>query len=177
MMRKFSNDLSPPGTRSNYKYTITNTICPKYVRWHCGGSFVFQTVGLVCSPEGFIFLLVFDPSNPETTLITWIIGTLWLLKTAEVPGGHVEDFDVSIPPCTLAENTSSHGAQITSSHGAWITRLGGLYTPSAHPPQTCVKGFYYEQQIKRELKGIHICGCRCHERLKANTGGSTRLIH
>ena len=25
--------------------------------------------------------------------------------------------------------------------------------------------FYYEQQIKWELKGIHICGCRCNERL------------
>ena len=25
---------------------------------------------------------------------------------------------------------------------------------------------YYEQQIKRELKGIHIWGCRCNERLK-----------
>ena len=34
---------------------------------------------------------------------------------------------------------------------------------------------YYEQQIKRELKGIHICGCRCNERLKAKTDGSTRL--
>ena len=24
----------------------------------------------------------------------------------------------------------------------------------------------YEQQIKREFKGIHICGCRCNERLR-----------
>ena len=31
---------------------------------------------------------------------------------------------------------------------------------------------YYEQQIKRELKGIHICGCQCNERLKAKTDGS-----
>ena len=23
--------------------------------------------------------------------------------------------------------------------------------------------------------GIHICGCRCHERLKVKTDGSTRL--
>ena len=32
--------------------------------------------------------------------------------------------------------------------------------------------FYYEQQINRELNGIHICGCRCNERLKAKTDGS-----
>ena len=32
--------------------------------------------------------------------------------------------------------------------------------------------FYYEQQITRELKGIHICGCRCNERLKVKTDGS-----
>ena len=36
---------------------------------------------------------------------------------------------------------------------------------------------YYEQQIKRDLKGIHICGCRCNERLKAKTDGSTRLTY
>ena len=36
---------------------------------------------------------------------------------------------------------------------------------------------YYEQQIKRELKGINICGCRCNERLKAKTDGSTRLAY
>ena len=28
---------------------------------------------------------------------------------------------------------------------------------------------FYEQQIKRELKGIHTCGCRCNERLKDKT--------
>ena len=27
--------------------------------------------------------------------------------------------------------------------------------------------FYFEQQIKREVKGIHIGGCRCNERLQA----------
>ena len=32
--------------------------------------------------------------------------------------------------------------------------------------------FYYEQQIKREIKRIHISGCRCNERLKAKTDGS-----
>ena len=37
------------------------------------------------------------------------------------------------------------------------------------------KVFNHEQQIKRELKGIHICGCRCNERLKAKTDGSTYL--
>ena len=35
--------------------------------------------------------------------------------------------------------------------------------------------FYYEQQIKREPKGIHICGCRGNERLKAKTDGSMCL--
>ena len=34
---------------------------------------------------------------------------------------------------------------------------------------------YYEQQIKRDLEGKHVCGCRCHERLKAKTDGSTCL--
>ena len=28
----------------------------------------------------------------------------------------------------------------------------------------CDNFFYYEQQITRDLKGIHICGCRCNER-------------
>ena len=32
---------------------------------------------------------------------------------------------------------------------------------------------YYEEQINRELKGIHICGCRCNEGLNTNTDGST----
>ena len=35
----------------------------------------------------------------------------------------------------------------------------------------------YERQIKRELKGIHICGCRCNVRLKTKTDGSTRLTY
>ena len=39
------------------------------------------------------------------------------------------------------------------------------------------ESFYYEQQIKRELKGIHICGCRCNERLKAKTDGSKCLTY
>ena len=38
-----------------------------------------------------------------------------------------------------------------------------------------MKSFRYDQQIKRELKGIHACGCRCNERLKVKTDGSTRL--
>ena len=37
--------------------------------------------------------------------------------------------------------------------------------------------FYNEQQIKQELKGIHLCGCRCNERLKAQTDGFTRLAY
>ena len=37
--------------------------------------------------------------------------------------------------------------------------------------------FYYEQQIKRVLKGIHICGCQGYERLKAKTDGSTCLAY
>ena len=35
--------------------------------------------------------------------------------------------------------------------------------------------FYFEQQIKRELQGIHICVCRCNERLKDKTVVSTSL--
>ena len=38
----------------------------------------------------------------------------------------------------------------------------------------CTK-FYYEQQTKPELKGIHICGCRYDERLKCKTDGSRIL--
>ena len=37
-----------------------------------------------------------------------------------------------------------------------------------------IESFYYEQ-IKRDLKGIHICGCRYNERLKGKTDGS--MIH
>ena len=37
------------------------------------------------------------------------------------------------------------------------------------------KFFYYEQQIKWEVQGIHICGCRWNERLEGKTHGSTRL--
>jgi hypothetical protein len=35
--------------------------------------------------------------------------------------------------------------------------------------------YYYEQQVKRELKRIHISGYRCNERLKAKTDGSKCL--
>ena len=34
------------------------------------------------------------------------------------------------------------------------------------------RDFYYEQLIKRELKEIHVSGCRCNERLKGKTDGS-----
>ncbi len=43
--------------------------------------------------------------------------------------------------------------------------------------QIIVHFIYYEQQIKRELKRIHISGCRCNERLKAKTDGSKRLAY
>ena len=33
---------------------------------------------------------------------------------------------------------------------------------------------YYEQQIKRELKGIHVCGSPYNERLKPKTDQSTQ---
>ncbi len=36
---------------------------------------------------------------------------------------------------------------------------------------------YYEQQIKRKLKDILICGCRYNERLKVKTDGSRRLAY
>ena len=39
------------------------------------------------------------------------------------------------------------------------------------------KSFYYEPQTKRELQGIHLCGCRWNERLKSKTDGSTRLTY
>ena len=37
------------------------------------------------------------------------------------------------------------------------------------------KPFNYEQLTTREVKGIHISGCRCNERLKAKTDASKRL--
>ena len=37
--------------------------------------------------------------------------------------------------------------------------------------------FHFEQQIKRELKGIHICGCRFNERPNAKTDGSKSLSY
>ena len=37
--------------------------------------------------------------------------------------------------------------------------------------------FYYEQQIKRKLKDVLICGCRYNERLKVKTNGSMRLTY
>ncbi len=37
--------------------------------------------------------------------------------------------------------------------------------------------YFYEQQIKRELKEKHISGCRCNERLKAKTDGSKHLTY
>ena len=40
---------------------------------------------------------------------------------------------------------------------------------------TIINSLYYEQQIKRELKGIHTCECRWNERLKSKTDGSTGL--
>ena len=35
--------------------------------------------------------------------------------------------------------------------------------------------FGYEQQMKWEIQGIHICGCRCNERLKSKTDESKSL--
>ena len=37
--------------------------------------------------------------------------------------------------------------------------------------------FHYETQIKREVQGIHICGCRCNERLRTKTDGSSHLTY
>ena len=37
--------------------------------------------------------------------------------------------------------------------------------------------FHYEQQINRDLKRIHISGCRCNERLKTKTDGSKSLTN
>ena len=57
---------------------------------------------------------------------------------------------------------------------------------AAHEKMTCtntpnpvnpILNFYYEQQIKGELKRIHISGCRCNEKLKAKTDGSKRLTY
>jgi hypothetical protein len=39
------------------------------------------------------------------------------------------------------------------------------------------KTFYYEQQVNRELKRIHISGYRCNERLQAKTDGSNLLTY
>ena len=36
---------------------------------------------------------------------------------------------------------------------------------------------YYEQQVKREVKRIHISGYRCKERLKVKTDGSKCLVY
>ena len=47
-----------------------------------------------------------------------------------------------------------------------------MYQPSILYSQN-----YYEQQIKREVKGIHICGCRYNERRNAKTDGSTHLTY
>ena len=37
--------------------------------------------------------------------------------------------------------------------------------------------FVYYEEIKRELKGIHIYGCRCNERLKSKSEGSKHLVY
>ena len=37
--------------------------------------------------------------------------------------------------------------------------------------------FCYEQQVKWELKRIHVSGYRCNERLKSKTDGSKRLTY
>ena len=36
--------------------------------------------------------------------------------------------------------------------------------------------FFYEQQVKREVKRIHTSGYRCNERLKAKTDGSNKRL-
>ena len=59
------------------------------------------------------------------------------------------------------------------------TSISLLHSPSVTCPLTALGFvlFYDEQQIKQELKGIHICGCRCNERLKAKTDGCMRLTY
>jgi hypothetical protein len=37
--------------------------------------------------------------------------------------------------------------------------------------------FIMNNRLKRYLKAIHICGCRCNERLKVKTDGSTSLTY
>ena len=39
----------------------------------------------------------------------------------------------------------------------------------------CLSIIFYEQQVKRELKRIHISGYRCNERLTVKTDGSKIL--
>jgi hypothetical protein len=42
--------------------------------------------------------------------------------------------------------------------------------------RSSLSGFFYEQLRKRLLKGIHICGCHCNERLKVKTDRSTLQV-
>ena len=61
-------------------------------------------------------------------------------------------------------------AVLTSKEGSCFCVYWYKYRP-------ILTGFYFEQWIKRPLKGIHICGCRYNERLKVKTDGSTLLTY
>ena len=56
------------------------------------------------------------------------------------------------------------------------SRVTGCGDLSSHGPIKTLY-FYYEELIKRDLKRIHMSGCRCNERLKAKIDGSMHLAY
>ena len=65
------------------------------------------------------------------------------------------------------EGTSKTGPPPLSSSSGKKVFLSTWRHISIGAPSRFKYKIYYEQQVKRELNGIHICRCQCNERLKA----------
>ena len=63
----------------------------------------------------------------------------------------------------LPNPSHSHSCRISTHNPTPATCIFHTTAPASTHRRT------YEQLIKRELKGIHISGCRCNERLKAKS--------
>ena len=114
-----------------------------------------------------------DQVYPDTTLTASQIQQVGI--TTDVSGGGSEK--VSYNQGTLTVPCKACYRSVFGLTGAGSSRWSspGRLPVEMSSQQIIVHFIYYEQQIKRELKRIHISGCRCNERLKAKTDGSKSL--
>ncbi len=136
----------------------------KYARFRCPRTGIFPNYGGI-------------PNVPIT--IVWNKQTL----THQIIRKHLHTRSSAWQSQTELCGLASHCTTLPSLVPAHRGHMGVLESQGEDAPKrilwykSLVFLFYYEQQRKQELKEIHTCGCRCNERLKAKTDGSTRLAY